>query len=166
MAALFQTLYISPIGTLELSATEAAIVSVLFTEQEASPADKAALPGCLQACCGQLDEYFAGERKAFDLPLASAGTQFQEQVWQQLGKIRFGQTLSYYDLSLQLGNPGAIRAVGSANGKNKLLLLRPCHRVIGAGGQLVGYAGGLWRKEWLLAHERKISGTPQLTLFG
>lgn len=166
MEALFQTFYPSPIGTLVVSATPAAIVSVLFSDEAPLQADSAAMPDCLQACCGQLDEYFAGGRKNFDLPLASAGTLFQEQVWQQLGKIRFGQTLSYYDLSLQLGNPGAIRAVGSANGKNKLLLLRPCHRVIGAGGQLVGYAGGLWRKEWLLAHERKINGTPQLTLFG
>lgn len=166
MAALFQTFYPSPIGTLAVSATEAAIVSVLFSEEQAAPAPSATIPECLQVCCGQLAEYFAGERKDFDLPLASAGTLFQEQVWQQLGKIRYGQTLSYYDLSLQLGNPGAIRAVGSANGKNQLLLLRPCHRVIGSDGQLVGYAGGLWRKQWLLAHERKVNGTPQLTLFG
>jgi methylated-DNA-[protein]-cysteine S-methyltransferase len=165
MAPLFHTYYASPIGTIVVTATEAAIVSVLFTD-EAGPADTAPLPACLQHCRQQLEEYFAGERRDFDLPLASAGTLFQEQVWQQLGRISYGQTLSYHDLSLQLGNPGAIRAVGSANGKNKLLLLRPCHRVIGAGGQLVGYAGGLWRKQWLLAHERKISGTPQLTLFG
>lgn len=166
MDALFQTFYPSPIGTLVLRATEAAIVSVLFSDEEVVEANAAAMPDCLRACCGQLGEYFAGERKTFDLPLASAGTLFQEQVWDQLGQIRYGQTLSYYDLSLQLGKPGAIRAVGSANGKNKLLLLRPCHRVIGAGGQLVGYAGGLWRKQWLLAHERKVNGTPQLTLFG
>lgn len=165
MASLFQIYYASPIGTLVVSANQAAIVSVLFTE-ETGQADTAALPACLLDCRQQLQEYFAGERKAFDLPLASEGTMFQEQVWQQLGTIGYGQTLSYHDLSLRLGNPGAIRAVGSANGKNKLLLLRPCHRVIGARGQLVGYAGGLWRKQWLLAHERKNSGLPQLTLFG
>jgi methylated-DNA-[protein]-cysteine S-methyltransferase len=166
MAALFQTFYLSPIGTIVVRATEAAIVSVLFTEEEAAPAAPRSLPSCLQACHQQLQEYFAGHRKDFDLPLASAGTLFQEQVWQQLGRIRYGQTLSYYDLSLLLGNPAAIRAVGSANGKNKLLLLRPCHRVIGSDGKLVGYAGGLWRKQWLLAHERRVNGTPQLTLFG
>jgi methylated-DNA-[protein]-cysteine S-methyltransferase len=165
MASLFQTYYASPIGTLVVSATQDAIVSVLFTE-EAGQADTAPLPACLQDCRQQLQEYFAGDRKTFELPLAPAGTVFQEQVWQQLGNIGYGQTLSYHDLSLRLGNPGAVRAVGSANGKNKLLLLRPCHRVIGSKGQLVGYAGGLWRKQWLLAHERKNSGTPQLTLFG
>jgi methylated-DNA-[protein]-cysteine S-methyltransferase len=165
MAALFQTYYSSPIGTLVVSATEDAIVSVLFTE-DAAQTVTAPLPACLQACRQQLKEYFAGNRKDFELPFASGGTLFQEQVWKLLGKIPFGQTWSYYDLSLQLGNPDAIRAVGGANGKNKLLLLRPCHRVIGSNGHLVGYAGGLWRKQWLLAHERKINGTPQLTLFG
>ena len=165
MAPLFQTYYASPIGTLVVSATQTAIVSVLFTE-EAGQADNAPLPACLHDCRQQLQEYFAGDRRAFDLPLASAGTVFQEQVWQQLGTIGYGQTVSYHELSLRLGKPGAIRAVGSANGRNQLLLLRPCHRVIGANGQLVGYAGGLWRKQWLLAHERQHNGTPQLTLFG
>jgi methylated-DNA-[protein]-cysteine S-methyltransferase len=165
MAELFQTYYSSPIGTIEVQATEAAIVSVLFTEEALAPG-AAPLPACLQACCQQLGEYFAGERLAFDLPLASGGTLFQERVWQQLDQIGYGQTLSYYELSLLLGNPAAVRAVGSANGKNNLLVLRPCHRVVGARGQLVGYAGGLWRKQWLLAHERQIKGSPQLTLFG
>jgi len=165
MEKVFRAYYLSPIGTVEITATEEAIVSVLFTEEPAQP-NAPNLPTCLTDCLQQLNQYFAGERKTFELPVASAGTNFQEQVWHQLEKINFGQTLSYYDLSVQLGNLGAIRAVGSANGKNKLLLIRPCHRVIGANGQLVGYAGGLWRKKWLLAHERKINGTHQLTLFG
>jgi len=165
MENLFQAYFISPIGTVAVSATAHAIVSVVFTDAEAPP-NVSPLPACLTDCLQQLTEYFAGERREFNLPVASMGTPFQEQVWQQLGKIAFGKTTSYYDVSVQLGNLGAIRAVGSANGKNKLLLLRPCHRVIGANGQLVGYAGGLWRKQWLLAHERKITGTPQLTLFG
>ncbi|KAA5544203.1 methylated-DNA--[protein]-cysteine S-methyltransferase [Adhaeribacter rhizoryzae] len=165
MEKIFRAYYLSPIGTVEITATEEAIVSVLFTEETAQP-NAPNLPICLTDCLQQLNQYFAGERKTFELPVASAGTNFQEQVWHQLEKINFGQTLSYYDLSVQLGNLGAIRAVGSANGKNKLLLIRPCHRVIGANGQLVGYAGGLWRKKWLLAHERKINGTHQLTLFG
>jgi methylated-DNA-[protein]-cysteine S-methyltransferase len=166
MAELYQIYYPSPIGTILVSATGEAVVSVLFTEDAAVPAVPTGLiPACLQACRQQLTEYFAGDRQDFTLPLASSGTPFQEQVWQQLGQIRYGHTLSYFDLSRQMGNPAAIRAVGHANGKNKLLLLRPCHRVIGSDGQLVGYAGGLWRKQWLLAHERTISGSSQLSLF-
>lgn len=165
MEKLFRAYYSSPIGTIAIAATETAIVSVLFTEDYAEP-NAPGLPNCLTDCLQQLAEYFAGQRKVFQLNIASGGTNFQEQVWQQLQKINFGQTLSYYDLSVQLGNLSAIRAVGSANGKNKLLLIRPCHRVIGSDGQMVGYAGGLWRKKWLLAHERKINGTHQLTLFG
>lgn len=165
MDKIFRAFYLSPIGTVEITATPAAIVSVLFTEEPASP-NAVDLPACLVNCQQQLAEYFAGKRKDFELPVTSSGTTFQEQVWHQLSRINFGTTWSYYDLSVQLGNIGAIRAVGSANGKNKLLLIRPCHRVIGADGQLVGYAGGLWRKKWLLAHERKINGTHQLTLFG
>ena len=165
MEKLFRAFYLSPIGSIAITATEQSIVSVLFTDDPTEP-DTANLPPCLTDCLQQLAEYFAGKRKVFQLPIASAGTNFQEQVWHQLSKINYGNTLSYYDLSVQLGNLGAIRAVGSANGKNKLLLIRPCHRVIGSDGQLVGYAGGLWRKKWLLAHERKINGTHQLTLFG
>lgn len=165
MDKIYQTHYSSPIGTLAISALETAIVSVQFSE-EPPLISNSDLPPTLQNCITQLNEYFAGDRKTFDLPIASAGTAFQELVWKQLDKIDFGRTLSYSDLSMQLGNLGAIRAVGSANGKNKLLLIRPCHRVIGANGQLVGYAGGLWRKKWLLSHERTVSGTPQLTLFG
>ena len=165
MEHLYLAHYASPIGTLEINATQQAIVSVLFTE-DAVLAINENLPACLQHCLLQLEEYFTGNRQIFDLPVASSGTAFQEQVWRQLHQINYGRTLSYYDLSLQLGNIGAIRAVGSANGKNQLLLLRPCHRVIGANGQLVGYAGGLWRKKWLLDHERSVVGTSQLTLFG
>ena len=167
MDKIYQTHYSSPIGTLAITASETAIVSVQFAEEEAlADTSTSNLPPTLQNCIAQLNEYFAGSRKTFDLPIASAGTAFQELVWKQLDKIGFGRTLTYSDLSMQLGNLGAIRAVGSANGKNKLLLIRPCHRVIGANGQLVGYAGGLWRKKWLLSHERTVAGTPQLTLFG
>jgi len=162
---LYQAQYASPIGIVEITATDQAIVSVVFTES-IELVNEGFLPLCLQNGLQQLAEYFAGHRQTFDLPVASSGTVFQEQVWRQLQQIRFGRTLSYYDLSFQLGNIGAIRAVGSANGKNQLLLIRPCHRVIGADGKLVGYAGGLWRKKWLLEHERKVVGTSQLTLFG
>jgi len=162
---LYQAHYTSPIGTLEITASQETIFSVLFSAAYA-PVNTPNLPPCLQNCLQQLAEYFAGDRQSFDLSIASTSTAFQEQVWRQLQQIQYGRTLSYYDISFQLGNIGAIRAVGSANGKNQLLLIRPCHRVIGTNGQLVGYAGGLWRKRWLLDHERAVLGTSQLTLFG
>jgi methylated-DNA-[protein]-cysteine S-methyltransferase len=103
----------------------------------------------------QLDEYFAGDRHCFDLPLAPIGTDFQHQVWQLLSHIPYGQTRSYCDLAQELGLPGGARAVGAANGRNPLSIVVPCHRVIAAGGGLTGYAGGLDRKQWLLNHERE-----------
>ncbi len=105
----------------------------------------------------QLDEYFAGDRQSFDLPLEPIGTSFQQQVWQLLRQIPYGQTCSYGDLAQQLGLPGGARAVGAANGRNPLSIVVPCHRVIAASGCLTGYAGGLDRKQWLLHHEQKFS---------
>ncbi|MBN1937224.1 MAG: methylated-DNA--[protein]-cysteine S-methyltransferase [Anaerolineae bacterium] len=101
----------------------------------------------------QLDEYFSGVRRVFDLPLGLHGTEFQQRVWRQLLEIPYGQTASYAEVARALGNPQAVRAVGLANGKNPISIIVPCHRVIGSDGNLVGYGGGLWRKEWLLKHE-------------
>jgi len=101
----------------------------------------------------QLCEYFAGERRKFDLPLKQEGTPFQQCVWQALERIPFGVSKSYAEIAAEIGQPTASRAVGNANGRNRLMLLVPCHRVIASGGGLGGYAGGLWRKEWLLKHE-------------
>lgn len=112
----------------------------------------------LQQTQEQLQQYFAGERTAFDLPLARPGTEFQQAVWALLDQIPYGQTRSYNDLAAALEKPGASRAVGKANGDNRLAIIVPCHRVIRSDGHLCGYAGGLWRKKWLLAHE---SGHPQ-----
>lgn len=112
----------------------------------------------------QLDEYFKGERKVFELPLSQSGTAFQKKVWDLLFEIPFGKTLSYQQLSKQYGDVKAIRAVASANGKNNLAIVIPCHRVIGSNQSLTGYAGGLWRKKWLLDHEFKIAHGVQ-TLF-
>ena len=113
----------------------------------------------------QLDEYFSGRRKDFDLPLGQKGSGFQENVWNHLVKIPFGKTISYLQLSKQIGDVKAIRAIASANGRNNLAIVVPCHRVIGSDAKLVGYAGGLWRKKWLLEHEAKVhSGIEQLTL--
>lgn len=112
----------------------------------------------------QFDEYFAGKRKDFDFPIKQAGTDFQQKVWQQLLQIPYGNTTSYAALSNQMKSPLAIRAIASANGRNNLWIVVPCHRVIGSDGSLTGYAGGLWRKQWLLEHEARIAGTGQTKL--
>ena len=114
----------------------------------------------------QLQEYFSEKRFVFDLPMSQHGSEFQKRVWCELTRIPFGETISYLDLSRRLGNEKAIRAAAFANGKNDLVILVPCHRVIGSDGKLVGYAGGLWRKKWLLNHERKMIGASvQQSLF-
>jgi AraC family transcriptional regulator of adaptative response/methylated-DNA-[protein]-cysteine methyltransferase len=102
----------------------------------------------------QLAEYFDGKRKEFDIPLVLAGTPFQQEVWRELQKIPYGSTRSYKEQSMALNNLGAIRAVGTANGANRIAILIPCHRVIGENGKLTGYGGGLWRKKWLLDLEK------------
>ncbi|HVI00310.1 MAG TPA: methylated-DNA--[protein]-cysteine S-methyltransferase, partial [Enhygromyxa sp.] len=107
----------------------------------------------LRKAAVQLEQWFAGERQAFDLPLAAAGTGFQRTVWSALQAIPFGQTRSYGQLAIDLGRPQASRAVGAANGRNPIPIVVPCHRVIGQDGSLTGYAGGLAAKRWLLAHE-------------
>ena len=104
----------------------------------------------------QLDEYFEGSRREFNIPLALEGTEFQRRVWRALTSVGYGQTISYSELARRAGRPGAARAAGAANGKNPLSIVLPCHRVIGANGRLTGYAGGLPVKEWLLAHERRM----------
>ena len=140
----------SPLGLLEISATDAGITAVTFVE---SPAHAAAAHPLLAAAAAQLADYFAGQRRDFDLPLAAAGTPFQRAVWQQLLGIPYGRTVTYQDVANALGKPRAVRAVGAANGQNPAAVIVPCHRVIGSNGRLTGYGGGLWRKEWLLRHE-------------
>lgn len=147
----------SPIGELTLVATDAALVG-LFMEAHASDpliadAEERRTP-LLKLVSAQLDEYFAGHRERFDVPLAPRGTAFQTSVWAVLQRIPFGVTWSYAQVARALGNPKAVRAVGAANGSNPISIVIPCHRVIGANGSLTGYAGGLPRKRWLLAHER------------
>ena len=114
----------------------------------------------------QVNEYFLGVRKEFDLPLHLVGTSFQRQVWEGLLQIPYGETRSYKAQSIFLGNEKAIRAVAGANGENGIAIIIPCHRVIGENGSLTGYGGGLWRKKWLLEHEAKFSGKDmQMELF-
>ncbi len=109
----------------------------------------------LQKCITQLNEYFSGKRKLFDLPIQQEGSAFQQKVWNELVKIPFGKTISYLQLAQRLGDAKSIRAAASANGRNKLNIVVPCHRVIGSDGSLIGYGGGLPRKKWLLEHEAK-----------
>lgn len=124
----------------------------------------AELPSLAIQATEQLIQYFHGNRRVFELPIYQKGTEFQEKVWNELMNIPFGKTISYIELSRRLGDPKAIRAASSANGKNNLAIIVPCHRVIGAKGELVGYGGGLPRKKWLLNHENKVAHGVQ-TLF-
>lgn len=140
----------SPIGTIELAANDKALVSLVFKDCS-TPTQPHSI---LENAKHQLAEYFSGTRKRFELPLATPGTQFQQQVWQQLANIPFGETRTYRDIAVSLKNPKAVRAVGSANGKNPISIFVPCHRVIGSNGTLTGYAWGVERKAWLLEHEQ------------
>jgi methylated-DNA-[protein]-cysteine S-methyltransferase len=155
MSKLHKLDYDSPVGVIEIIGTDSAICSILFSEQD-TPLnfENDATPKILADCYDQLDEYFKGERHEFSFPYMVEGTDFQKSVWNALTTIPYGSTGSYKDIAVSIGNEKAIRAVGSANGKNKLSIVIPCHRIIGSNGTLTGYAGGLWRKEWLLNHEK------------
>lgn len=162
----FITYYASPVGMLKIAVTATAVNEVLFcTEEDMQPASSTdAAPGLMQVCINQLDAYFLGNIKNFQLPLAQPGTVFQQRVWNELLNIPYGSTISYLELSRRLGNVKAIRAAASTNGKNRIAVIVPCHRVIGSNQQLVGYAGGLSIKKWLLEHESKFAYGKQ-TLF-
>lgn len=152
----------TPIGTACITEQDGFITSVKLVENDVTGSDT---PGpVLELAMQQLDEYFAGTRREFNLPLKQPGTSFQQLVWQQLLGIGYGKSISYAQLSKQMLNPLAIRAIASANGKNNLWIIVPCHRVIGTDGTLTGYAGGLWRKKWLLEHEARIAGIGQVLM--
>lgn len=156
----------SPLGVLRISGTDLGITEVRFCEEEASYTEQTSeMPACISDCVQQLEEYFAGKRHNFDLMLAPAGTTFQKQVWQELQGIPHGKTTSYLAVSRAVSGEKAIRAVGAANGRNPICIVVPCHRVIGSDGSLTGYAGGLWRKEWLLRHEGSLRTAAQTFLF-
>ena len=142
----------SPVGTLQLQCNDNGITAVSFQEGGSTTSDQHPL---LQECQQQLEKYFAGQLKEFSLPLQLNGTPFQTKVWTALQNIPYGRTISYMTLSKTLGDVKAIRAVGTANGRNTIAIIVPCHRVIGSNAKLTGYAGGLWRKQWLLEHEAK-----------
>lgn len=153
----------SPLGLIELRAGAAFLQSVVFVEERKFPETEHPL---LAEAKQQLSAYFDNRLTQFDLPLGQPGTGFQQRVWKELVAIPFGKTISYLDLAKRLGDPKVIRAAGLANGKNNIAIIVPCHRVIGSDGSLTGYAGGLWRKEWLLRHEREQVHGKQETLFG
>ena len=155
-----ETAYIkTPLGSTKILGDENGI-SVISVSDEGEISDT--IPVVLQETVSQLNDYFEGKRTAFTFKMNPSGTEFQRKVWQDLLEIPVGKTMSYLELSKKLGDVKAIRAVASANGKNPLWIVVPCHRVIGTDGSLTGYAGGLWRKKWLLEHENP---TNQQSLF-
>ena len=141
-------------GFIEIEGTEKAITKVNFSDKKKIKSEPN-LPPILKKCLKQLDEYFKGKRQNFSLELHLEGTDFQKKVWEQLQRIPYGETASYKDVAVAIGNEKAVRAVGGANGMNNIAIIIPCHRVIGADGNLVGFGGGLWRKVWLLNHEKQ-----------
>lgn len=165
MSDTYHTYYHSPVGLLKISGTEDYISEVTFhdTSQKAEGRKKN-LPPMMINCVEQLIQYFNGQRRQFELPLDQPGTDFQQGVWNELVQIPFGKTISYLELARRIGDTKATRAVANANGKNNIAIIVPCHRVIGSNKELVGYAGGLWRKKWLLEHEAKVAYGVQ-TLF-
>jgi methylated-DNA-[protein]-cysteine S-methyltransferase len=145
----------TPIGIAKIMGDEdgISVISILDEEDSRAKQSSVTIPNILQEAVSQLNDYFKGKRTDFTFKLNPAGTEFQQKVWKGLLEIPFGKTMSYLELSKKLGDVKAIRAVASANGKNPLWIVVPCHRVIGTDGSLTGYAGGLWRKKWLLEHE-------------
>ncbi|XQY92240.1 methylated-DNA--[protein]-cysteine S-methyltransferase [Metabacillus sp. HB246100] len=145
--------YHSPIGLVEIMTTDDAVLSATFVEQEADRQDTVEI---LERAIQQFDEYFKGVRKDFDLPCHVEGTEFQKNAWNALRKIPYGETKSYKQQAILIGNEKATRAIGNANSKNKISIVIPCHRVVGSNKSLTGYAGGIDRKKWLLAHEQGV----------
>ncbi|CAM3326422.1 Methylated-DNA--protein-cysteine methyltransferase [Flavobacterium longum] len=156
-----QTAYVkTPVGTAEITG-DANGISVIHVLDGAHATTKK-IPPELKEAASQLSEYFQGKRQEFTFKINPSGSEFQQNVWKELLKIPYGKTVSYMDITKKLGDVKAIRAVASANGKNPLWIVVPCHRVVGSDGSLTGYAGGLWRKKWLLEHENP---SPQQSLF-
>lgn len=147
---MYRAYYESPIGLIEVRGIETAVQAVEFVDERVETYESHPLT---QEAVRQLDQYFRQERRVFELNLDPGGTHFQKSVWDKLLTVPYGHIVSYMDIANLLEKPKAVRAVGAANGKNPIAIILPCHRIIGSNGKLTGYAGGLWRKEWLLRHE-------------
>jgi len=154
MQNIYTYYYKFEIGYLKLSYTDLSIVGLVRAEEDQILTNSNYSNSLLKEAIKQLDEYFSGQRIEFDLPLQFSGTEFQKEVWKALINIPYGETRSYKDIAIEIGNPKACRAVGGANNKNPIILICPCHRVIGASGKLVGYGGGMDMKEYLLNLEK------------
>ena len=149
----------SPIGWLEVRGGPRGVAAVHFASGAVRHRDAGRpLPAPVSSCLRQLDEYFRGTRWTFSVELDLRGTEFQKRIWRLLLEVPFGKTASYRGIAAAAGNAKATRAVGGANHRNPVSIIVPCHRVVGADGRLTGYGGGLWRKEWLLNHEKRIAG--------
>jgi len=148
----------SPLGIITITASEKGITSLLFGRKVYENMSRShEIQYYLQLCKKQIEEYFLHQRSLFIIPLDFYGTPFQKKVWTALQNIPYGETISYKELAIVIGNEKACRAVGMANNRNPLPIIIPCHRVIGTSGKLIGYAGELWRKEWLLKYETRMT---------
>lgn len=150
MSLIYFDYYDSPIGLIEIAGTSTAVIALNFVAERCR---EVASHSLVAGAVRQLNEYFDGKRRIFNIEMALEGTEFQQQVWQQLQTVPYGCVASYQDIARGVGRPAAVRAVGAANGRNPIAIMVPCHRIIGKNGHLVGYGSGLWRKEWLLKHE-------------
>lgn len=152
----------SPVGTIKLVQVGEVISIIHFMDNAETTTTNNFSTPLLKECASQLAAYFEGTLTHFTFPMAQSGTDFQQRVWAQLQTIGFGKTINYNQLAIQLGDAKCIRAAGTANGRNNIAIVVPCHRVIGSDGSLTGYAGGLWRKQWLLEHEAKFAHGVQM----
>lgn len=153
----------NPLGYARIEAGDDQVISVLIYDEPKDDATESC--PVIDQAVQQLDEYFAGTRLNFDFAFRQKGSDFQQGVWRELAQIEYGKTITYGQQANRMNNPLGIRAIASANGKNNMWVVVPCHRVIGSDGSLTGYAGGLWRKKWLLEHEAKVLGVGQTSLF-
>jgi methylated-DNA-[protein]-cysteine S-methyltransferase len=160
METIVSHIYHSPIGQLNITAEDGCITELEFIDEDVNPTfieQDLELPAVIHQCVDELIEYFSGTRREFTVPINQEGTDFQQKVWKELFELPFGKTLSYADLAKKLGDPKVIRAAAAANGKNKIAIIVPCHRIIGTDKSLVGYAWGKGRKKWLLQHEFRLA---------
>jgi methylated-DNA-[protein]-cysteine S-methyltransferase len=158
MPTTYTQIYHSPIGVIKLVADESCIEQLVFIEDQQvdNTLISSTTPDVIIQCIDELIEYFAGKRKHFNVAINQAGTEFQQKVWKELYEIPFSKTLSYGELAKKMGDPNLVRAAASANAKNKIAIIVPCHRIVGADRSLVGYAWGKARKKWLLQHEFRL----------